>query len=186
MWLCVYVLTLWSQRRQAFQKPANVGSLRGDVVNDFAEALERQMKNPTTPSFFIDAILLIPRSQHSSRFMLRRHVLTVRFLFDGVTQEHIYKFTREQNLIASANNQSRLSLSLSPPHHVEASWTLGPNTPQAFSHFTYCHSGGKLLICDIQGVGDKYTDPQIHRCALSGPPACRSPSPARGQSGHLF
>lgn len=36
------------------------------------------------------------------------------------------------------------------------------NTPQAFSHFTYCHSGGKLLICDIQGVGDKYTDPQIH------------------------
>lgn len=36
------------------------------------------------------------------------------------------------------------------------------NTPQAFSHFTYCHSGGKLLICDIQGVDDKYTDPQIH------------------------
>eukprot|EP00667_Euglena_gracilis_P015585 EG_transcript_16220 len=36
------------------------------------------------------------------------------------------------------------------------------NTPQAFSHFTYCHSGGKLLICDIQGVADKYTDPQIH------------------------
>eukprot|EP01004_Peranema_trichophorum_P006048 NODE_4889_length_1098_cov_48.518974_g4342_i0.p1 GENE.NODE_4889_length_1098_cov_48.518974_g4342_i0~~NODE_4889_length_1098_cov_48.518974_g4342_i0.p1 ORF type:complete len:306 (-),score=61.23 NODE_4889_length_1098_cov_48.518974_g4342_i0:179-1048(-) len=36
------------------------------------------------------------------------------------------------------------------------------NTPQAFSHFTYSHSVGKLLICDIQGVGDKYTDPQIH------------------------
>eukprot|EP01001_Neometanema_parovale_P006578 NODE_2930_length_1312_cov_131.705635_g2781_i0.p1 GENE.NODE_2930_length_1312_cov_131.705635_g2781_i0~~NODE_2930_length_1312_cov_131.705635_g2781_i0.p1 ORF type:complete len:375 (-),score=54.88 NODE_2930_length_1312_cov_131.705635_g2781_i0:125-1249(-) len=36
------------------------------------------------------------------------------------------------------------------------------NTPQAFSHFTYCRSGGKLLICDIQGVGDRYTDPQIH------------------------
>eukprot|EP01006_Ploeotia_vitrea_P001471 TRINITY_DN104908_c0_g1_i1.p1 TRINITY_DN104908_c0_g1~~TRINITY_DN104908_c0_g1_i1.p1 ORF type:complete len:378 (-),score=45.67 TRINITY_DN104908_c0_g1_i1:151-1284(-) len=40
------------------------------------------------------------------------------------------------------------------------------NTPQAFSHFTYCHSQGRLLICDIQGVtmsdGDRYTDPQIH------------------------
>jgi hypothetical protein len=36
------------------------------------------------------------------------------------------------------------------------------NTPQAFSHFSYCKSKGDLLICDIQGVDDKYTDPQIH------------------------
>lgn len=36
------------------------------------------------------------------------------------------------------------------------------NTPQAFSHWTWVHSGGKLLVCDIQGVGDLYTDPQIH------------------------
>eukprot|EP00993_Chasmostoma_nieuportense_P000644 NODE_1593_length_1446_cov_88.016679_g1511_i0.p1 GENE.NODE_1593_length_1446_cov_88.016679_g1511_i0~~NODE_1593_length_1446_cov_88.016679_g1511_i0.p1 ORF type:complete len:413 (+),score=88.33 NODE_1593_length_1446_cov_88.016679_g1511_i0:110-1348(+) len=36
------------------------------------------------------------------------------------------------------------------------------STPQAFSHFSYCRSKGNLLICDIQGVGDKYTDPQIH------------------------
>jgi len=36
------------------------------------------------------------------------------------------------------------------------------NTPQAFSHFTYEASGHRLLICDIQGVGDRYTDPQFH------------------------
>jgi hypothetical protein len=36
------------------------------------------------------------------------------------------------------------------------------NTPQAFSHFTYEISNHKLLICDIQGVNDMYTDPQIH------------------------
>eukprot|EP01105_Mastigella_eilhardi_P016939 TRINITY_DN3889_c0_g1_i1.p1 TRINITY_DN3889_c0_g1~~TRINITY_DN3889_c0_g1_i1.p1 ORF type:complete len:356 (-),score=65.46 TRINITY_DN3889_c0_g1_i1:255-1322(-) len=36
------------------------------------------------------------------------------------------------------------------------------NTPQAFSHFTYEASNHQLLICDIQGVGDVYTDPQIH------------------------
>eukprot|EP00906_Rhabdomonas_costata_P037192 RCo052289 len=36
------------------------------------------------------------------------------------------------------------------------------NTPQAFSHFSYCLSGGDYLICDIQGVNDMYTDPQIH------------------------
>jgi pSer/pThr/pTyr-binding forkhead associated (FHA) protein len=36
------------------------------------------------------------------------------------------------------------------------------NTPQAFSHFTYTHSSGFYLVCDIQGVGDRYTDPQVH------------------------
>lgn len=36
------------------------------------------------------------------------------------------------------------------------------DTPQAFSHWTWAHSGGKILVCDIQGVGDLYTDPQIH------------------------
>jgi myosin-heavy-chain kinase len=36
------------------------------------------------------------------------------------------------------------------------------NTPQAFSHFTYEHSSHNLLVIDIQGVNDQYTDPQIH------------------------
>jgi Alpha-kinase family len=36
------------------------------------------------------------------------------------------------------------------------------NTPQAFSHFTFVESKGEVLICDIQGVSDIYTDPAIH------------------------
>eukprot|EP00667_Euglena_gracilis_P004263 EG_transcript_4283 len=36
------------------------------------------------------------------------------------------------------------------------------NTPQAFSHFTYVHSQNRHIIVDIQGVGDTYTDPQVH------------------------
>jgi elongation factor 2 kinase len=40
------------------------------------------------------------------------------------------------------------------------------NTPQAFSHFSYEFSDHKILICDIQGVNDLYTDPQVH--SLSG------------------
>ncbi|KAJ9448957.1 Eukaryotic elongation factor 2 kinase, partial [Diplonema papillatum] len=36
------------------------------------------------------------------------------------------------------------------------------NTPQAFSHFTWAQSNGELMVVDIQGVGDLYTDPQIH------------------------
>jgi len=35
-------------------------------------------------------------------------------------------------------------------------------TPQAFSHFTFEKSGHEIIVVDIQGVGDLYTDPQIH------------------------
>lgn len=35
-------------------------------------------------------------------------------------------------------------------------------SPQAFSHFTFERSGHQLIVVDIQGVGDLYTDPQIH------------------------
>ncbi|XP_023331377.1 eukaryotic elongation factor 2 kinase isoform X3 [Eurytemora carolleeae] len=35
-------------------------------------------------------------------------------------------------------------------------------TPQAFSHFTFERSGHQLMVVDVQGVGDLYTDPQIH------------------------
>ena len=36
------------------------------------------------------------------------------------------------------------------------------NTPQAFSHFTFEQSGGRLMVVDIQGIDDLYTDPAIH------------------------
>lgn len=34
--------------------------------------------------------------------------------------------------------------------------------PQAFSHFTWVVSNQAVLVCDIQGVGNYFTDPQIH------------------------
>jgi len=36
------------------------------------------------------------------------------------------------------------------------------NTPHAFAHFTYESSKHSILVCDIQGVNDIYTDPQVH------------------------
>lgn len=36
------------------------------------------------------------------------------------------------------------------------------NTPQSFSHFSFVASDYRLMIVDIQGVNDQYTDPQIH------------------------
>jgi hypothetical protein len=35
-------------------------------------------------------------------------------------------------------------------------------TPQTFSHVTYHFSGGAVMVTDIQGVGNIFTDPQIH------------------------
>eukprot|EP00667_Euglena_gracilis_P003304 EG_transcript_3313 len=39
---------------------------------------------------------------------------------------------------------------------------LARNTPQAFSHFSWEYTQHRFMIVDIQGVGDVYTDPQIH------------------------
>jgi len=39
---------------------------------------------------------------------------------------------------------------------------LDRNTPHAFAHFTYAFSRGRCMVVDIQGVGDVYTDPQMH------------------------
>ncbi|CAJ1947687.1 unnamed protein product [Cylindrotheca closterium] len=45
--------------------------------------------------------------------------------------------------------------------------------PQAFSHFSYEHSRGRQLVCDLQGVwnaddGFMLTDPVIHHVSLEG------------------
>uniref|UniRef100_A0A0M3HMT0 Alpha-type protein kinase domain-containing protein n=1 Tax=Ascaris lumbricoides TaxID=6252 RepID=A0A0M3HMT0_ASCLU len=45
---------------------------------------------------------------------------------------------------------------------------IARNTPQAFSHFTFERSGHQLIVIDIQGVGDLYTDPQIHTASGQG------------------
>ncbi|GFH21649.1 alpha-type protein kinase domain-containing protein [Haematococcus lacustris] len=36
---------------------------------------------------------------------------------------------------------------------------------QAFSHWSWVHSGGRELLCDIQGVGARWTDPQVNSVA---------------------
>eukprot|EP01012_Entosiphon_sulcatum_P040308 TRINITY_DN53960_c0_g1_i1.p1 TRINITY_DN53960_c0_g1~~TRINITY_DN53960_c0_g1_i1.p1 ORF type:complete len:551 (-),score=115.80 TRINITY_DN53960_c0_g1_i1:201-1763(-) len=41
-------------------------------------------------------------------------------------------------------------------------WYGDRRTPQAFTHFTYQATGGRLMVVDMQGVGNVYTDPQIH------------------------
>ena len=42
------------------------------------------------------------------------------------------------------------------------------STAQAFSHFSWEHSQNQVLICDIQGVENRFTDPQIHTMSGKG------------------
>lgn len=54
-----------------------------------------------------------------------------------------------------------------PGQYIKHSDTVGTvatsdPVPQAFSHFTYEVSQHLLVVCDIQGVSNFYTDPQIH------------------------
>ena len=41
------------------------------------------------------------------------------------------------------------------------------STPQAFSHFTAALTRGEMIVVDVQGVDDLYTDPQVHSVMLS-------------------
>ena len=48
-------------------------------------------------------------------------------------------------------------------HNCASGWLpqRARHTPQAFSHFTFCATKGQMLIVDLQGVGDMYTDPVV-------------------------
>jgi len=45
---------------------------------------------------------------------------------------------------------------------------IARNTPQTFSHYTYEASDRKLIVVDMQGVNDLYTDPQMHTLDKNG------------------
>lgn len=47
-------------------------------------------------------------------------------------------------------------------YNSNVGYAVTRNTPQAFSHFSFETSGGSVMVVDVQGVEDLYTDPQIH------------------------
>ena len=52
-------------------------------------------------------------------------------------------------------------------HNTNSGWTDTNQqrlTPEAFSAHSFYASRGDVLVCDIQGVGDLFTDPQLHSC----------------------
>ena len=66
-------------------------------------------------------------------------------------------------------------------HNNNARWqevNNARNTPQSFSHFTAEVTECELMVVDVQGVGDLYTDPQIHS-------TCGTQQYGVGNLGHL-
>jgi len=50
-------------------------------------------------------------------------------------------------------------------YNTNAGWIEGDDlrhTPQVFSFFTFRQTLGKVMVVDIQGVGNLFTDPQVH------------------------
>ena len=60
--------------------------------------------------------------------------------------------------------------------NTNAGWldSRSRHTPQAFSFFTYRYTNGEYIVVDIQGVGNIYTDPQVHCSKEDNAPKCAS------------
>jgi hypothetical protein len=46
--------------------------------------------------------------------------------------------------------------------HADEDAASSSETAQAFTYYTYVRSNQLLMVCDIQGVGGAFTDPQVH------------------------
>eukprot|EP00744_Colponema_vietnamica_P003878 GILI01005879.1.p1 GENE.GILI01005879.1~~GILI01005879.1.p1 ORF type:complete len:362 (-),score=58.31 GILI01005879.1:127-1212(-) len=74
------------------------------------------------------------------------HLMTGTFTKYNNNFGEVYDTSSDKNATASVNAR-----------HAETLLTA-----EAFSHFTLHESGGSMLVCDLQGVNDLFTDPQIH------------------------
>ncbi|KAL6760291.1 kinase-like domain-containing protein [Haematococcus lacustris] len=95
----------------------------------------------TTPKF-VDCQLLRCSTEGSQRF------LAVEQLLEGA----YIKYNGNKGYVA--------------PLPDDAHGREGYELAQAFSHWSWVHSGGRELVCDIQGVGARWTDPQVNSVAV--------------------
>jgi hypothetical protein len=96
--------------------------------------------------------------------------------FNGLVDDNQIDFIVTICLKSKSKRASGECMSLEPfiegvyvKYNGNNSWVNddNPNDPcnqaaQAFSHFTFERSKGRFLVCDLQGVGNKLTDPAIH------------------------
>jgi len=157
-------------------KPFQAGTLRVIFhMMDYSlpegqqEVVAKLSKDPNENprSYFQDVEMQGKAKYFAEKFNARRPPKKIDFVVP-----YIVEFKKRP----SRNGMGKLVMGVEPyisGHYKKHSNNFGfvdsedRNTPAAFSHFTYQESGGKLMVVDIQGVADIYTDPQIH--TASGP-----------------
>ena len=81
------------------------------------------------------------------------------------------RYTKYNNNAGFVAPESRAAAG-APGAAADGARALGPDAvAQAFTHFSYQHSGGEVMVCDIQGTGQKFTDPQLHSLGRAYGPA---------------
>eukprot|EP00999_Lentomonas_sp_LEN2_P001178 NODE_218_length_1877_cov_68.988000_g193_i0.p1 GENE.NODE_218_length_1877_cov_68.988000_g193_i0~~NODE_218_length_1877_cov_68.988000_g193_i0.p1 ORF type:complete len:304 (-),score=60.20 NODE_218_length_1877_cov_68.988000_g193_i0:875-1786(-) len=151
-------------------KPFCEGSMRWcfNLQNHSAPAsMEFQVgklyKSPeeTRESYFTEVEMTMHCAALAKEFNTLEPPKEIRFLEPKVIEFHNRLTSDGQRLIMSMEPQ----LSGDYKKHSNNYGYVSPedrNTPAAFSHWTYHHTNKKMLVCDMQGVDDTYTDPQIH------------------------
>eukprot|EP00658_Telonema_sp_P-2_P081838 TRINITY_DN8495_c0_g2_i5.p1 TRINITY_DN8495_c0_g2~~TRINITY_DN8495_c0_g2_i5.p1 ORF type:complete len:659 (-),score=157.74 TRINITY_DN8495_c0_g2_i5:352-2328(-) len=119
-------------------------AVREDVVVQMQAKHWAELYNQAGPPkkvemMYITLIELVDRDQHPL------------YCVERFIEGDYVKYNSNRGFVRSEEDNQ------SPTHEL-----LVRQTPQAFSHFSWQESGGELIIVDIQGVGDLYTDPQIH------------------------
>lgn len=166
-----YQTGVWSKSDITVQlatKPFQEGTLRIIYyMKDFSAAEQnvcaKVSKEPNEPSqtYFLDVEMQAVAKKFADSFNSKNPPKTIKFLLP-----YVVEFKNRTTRMGK-----RLVVGVEPLLHgkyQKHSNNYGfvsqedRNTPQAFSHYTYHTSGGKFLVCDIQGVEDIYTDPQIH------------------------
>ncbi|KAL6758938.1 kinase-like domain-containing protein [Haematococcus lacustris] len=82
-------------------------------------------------------------------------------LFRCMDNGHIRYLSVEEELVGQYCKHNGNNGYVEPrPDSPEAAATF--ELAQAFSHWSWVHSSGQYLVCDIQGVGGRWTDAQVN------------------------
>jgi len=158
-------------------EPFQEGSLRRvyfmmdlDLPNQSCVAKLSKHKDEERERYYNDVVVQHIAAGFAQRFNDRRPPKQVSFVLPWVVEFRDRRLPNGRRLVMHAEP---LMTGVYIKHTNNYGYVnpLERNTPQAFSHFTFEDSERQLLVCDIQGIGDEYTDPQIHSVTESFGPA---------------
>eukprot|EP01012_Entosiphon_sulcatum_P032617 TRINITY_DN41461_c0_g1_i1.p1 TRINITY_DN41461_c0_g1~~TRINITY_DN41461_c0_g1_i1.p1 ORF type:complete len:508 (+),score=65.08 TRINITY_DN41461_c0_g1_i1:34-1557(+) len=147
-------------------RPFSEGAMRAAyhmVDKSLPEGKQRCVAKIMKPTVFkpelirVDAEMQACCQALADAFNARNPPKRVRFVDAYLIQRHGAHAPHEKTLAVEPYMDGKYK-----KYNNNYGWADDRNTPQAFSHFTHEYTKHKLMVVDIQGVDDMYTDPQIH------------------------